>query len=216
MLNIKQLIQDDRSLLACFVPFVSFLLCHMMLVHRCFYQGVRKCSYYLFIENLQVLCQSMLFHYKNNGKVACVRNIVSEGFEGSQRTCPVQALHTGETILYDSTDTQRLTREIVQRENAELEQTESLSPPSHSLSYSLLFSFSFVFISARYVWFVVLLVTASVSRSFSSCYLLCLSFSGSPAYLFILGSPCLSPLPPSHSLSPLIAYAFIPLRLPAH
>ncbi len=151
----------------------------MILVHRCFYQTVRRCSYYLFIENLQVLCWSPLFLYKNSGKVVCERNIVSEGFESSPWTCPVQVLHTGETILYDSTETQRLNREIVQRENAELEQTESLSPPSHSLSYSLLFSFSFVLISALYVWFVVLLVTASVSGSFSSCYLLCLSFSSS-------------------------------------
>lgn len=33
---------------------------------------------------------------------------------------------------------------------------------------------------------------------------------------FIPSSPCLAPLPPSHSLSPLIANTFIPLRLPAH
>lgn len=123
---------------------------------------------------------------------------------------------TEETLLYDSTEARGLTWENVRGGNAELEQTESLSPPSHSLSlsYSLLFSFPFVFISALYVWFSVL---------FSWCLLwLLVPFlpvifsvfhSPAPAYLFY-GQLSLSGS--SHSLSPLIAYAFIPLRLPAH
>lgn len=62
---------------------------------------------------------------------------------------------------------------------------------------TLSLSFSCVFISALCVWFVVLLVTASVSRSFSSCYLLCLSFSSSclplyPRLSLSVSSPSLS------------------------
>lgn len=89
-------------------------------------------------------------------------------------------LHTGETILYDSTETQRLTWENVGEKT--LEQTESLSPPSHSLSLisSPLFRLICPHLSSVCVIFtVVLLVSAAVSRSFSSRYLLCLSFSGS-------------------------------------
>lgn len=140
----------------------------------------------------------------------CVRNTVSEGFESSPRTCPVQILHTRETILYDSTETQRLTGENIQRENAELEQTESLSPPSHSLFLSPVSSSQLYVCDLLFSWSLLLFLVPFLPVIFSVFH------SPAPAYLFIPGSPCLSPLPPSHSLSPLIAHAFTPLRLPAH
>lgn len=91
----------------------------------------------------------------------CGREIISEHFESSPWVLPVWLFYTGKTISYDSLEAQNLTRET----SRELEHNESLSPPSHPLSCSLLVSSSFVFISALYVWFfrVVLLVSASVS-----------------------------------------------------
>lgn len=142
------------------------------------------------------------------GGCVCVREriIVSAASESSLRTCPVQVQHTEETILYDSTETQSLTRENVQRERKTLNWSRLKAcrlPLTHSLSYSLLFPFfPGVFISALYVWFSLLFSWCLLQLlvPFSPSYLHCLSFSASCLPLSSLALLVFASLPPSHSL----------------
>lgn len=103
----------------------------------------------------------------------------------------------------------------LEKTSGELEPMQSLSPPSLTLFYSLslsylhLFSCSFVFISALYVWFFMLAFLVLFLLPIFSVFL-----SAAPARtFFILGSPCLAS---SRSVFQLIACTFIPLCLLAH
>lgn len=94
-------------------------------------------------------------------------------------------------------------RGSLEKTSRELEPTQSLSPPSHSLPYLHLHSFSFVFISALYVWFYML---------FSWCFLSLFFFLSSLSFF-------LQPLPvPLFSLA-LLVWLLLTLFLswlPAH
>lgn len=87
--------------------------------------------------------------------------------------------HRGNSSVGLHRERRGLTWGSVRRENAKLEQTEILSPPSHSLVFTPLHFLLCLHLSSGCVIFsVVLLVFASVSRSFSP--VICrLSFSGS-------------------------------------
>lgn len=141
-----------------------------------------------------------------------------EGLNAPRGRVPCRRRHGGELVPNDSAETRRLTRENTQRGNAELEPHESSSPLSHFVSSS------FVFISALRVC-----VRRRVREELSLLFSSCLGLYSSSPFFFPLISPASlrrrlpapsfipgSPLTPSRSLSPLIAFTFIPLCLPAH
>lgn len=116
------------------------------------------------------------------------------------------------TYLSGSIVTQSLTLDYIPWNRSRLKACHLPHSPSIHVSF-----LSHLSTSQSYVWF---------SLLFSRCSLLPIPFlslifsvflSAAPAYLLYPDlSPCLAPVTTSRSLSPLIAFTFIPLCLPAH
>lgn len=128
-----------------------------------------KFSNSLFIEKPQLHILPFLNETTITGK-----KHISEGFERSLLTCPVQ--------VYDSMETRRLTWENIRRTGADAKLVTSL-PHSLLLSLSLLFTSLFVLI-CLHLSSVCVIFHVAVSCPFSSTYLLCLSVCSSRPHLF--------------------------------
>ena len=201
--------------LSLFLLVLSHLLCHVMVVQKCLYPAGGKCSFHFFTENLG--CQSAFPLQKTQpGGSVCEMQRLWRLWKLSVDVSCAGTTHRGNSSVGLHRETRAHLRKRPERErqtgadwNLVTSLTLSHVPPSplphlsssqlwvcdfQRCSLSVCFGFSFLF--SRYLLSFILWLLLPTS--------------------FIPSSPCLAPLPPSHSLSPLIANTFIPLRLPAH
>ncbi len=188
-----------------------YAVCYIKTVHRCCYQEAGKCSYCL-----AKLCFISTKTQQQGGSV-CKKHCLSSIWKLSEDMSCAGSAHWGNYFVWLHGDREAYSRKCPERKRWTVADRKLVASLTLSLIFTPLFFLVCVHLSSVCVIFsVVLLVFASASHSFFS---LLSSLSFILRLLptsFIPRSPCSAPLPPSHSLSPLISYAFIPLRLPAH